>query len=180
MTKLKKYPNLSDHIIGDLNAPIILVEYGDYECPHCRKSHLWIKRLLKEFNNNICYIFRHFPLTEIHPHAEFASLAAESAAIYNHFWEMHNALFETGKDLSKNEIEKKAFNLGINQDSFIRGINKKESMNHLLKDILSGEENGILSTPAFFINGVKLEGPISFDILKGHILSTMNGRNLNL
>ena len=180
MTKLKNAPDFYDHILGNLNAPIVLVEYGDYECPHTKKSHLWIKNLLKEFSQDICYIYRHFPLTKIHPHAEFASLAAESAAQYNHFWEMHDALFETVKNLSEKEIEKEASHLGISEDSFFKGINKSESINHIMKDILSGEDNGILSTPVFFVNGTKLEGPISYEILRGHILNAIHGRNLTL
>lgn len=180
MTKLKNDPNSYDHIQGNLDAPIVLVEYGDYECPHTKKSHLWIKRLLKEFGQSICYIFRHFPLSDIHPHAEYASLAAESAAQYNHFWEMHDALFETVQNLSEEEIEKEASHLGISEDSLLKGIHTTESIDHLMKDISSGEDNGILSTPAFFINGTKLEGPISYEILRDHILNAIDGKHLSL
>ena len=89
-----------DHAAGPLTAKVVIVEYGDYECPHCRLVYHDVKALQEQLDERICYVFRHLPITTIHPHAQIAAEAAEAAAAQGKFWEMHNALFETD-DLSR-------------------------------------------------------------------------------
>src|SRR4029077_14754840 len=94
MTTLKIPVGPADHIQGDANAPCTLVEYGDYECPYCGSAYPIVKRIQKHFGKRIRFVFRNFPLNEMHPHAESAAESAEFAAAHGKFWEMHDALFE--------------------------------------------------------------------------------------
>src|SRR5271163_1967267 len=94
MAMLKVPVTADDHIQGDPDAPIILVEYGDYQCPHCGHAYPIVKRVQKHFGKRLGFVFRNFPLSEIHPYAESAAEAAEFAAVQGRFWEMHDGIFE--------------------------------------------------------------------------------------
>src|SRR5438045_1884747 len=93
-TKLKIPVTSADHVAGDANAPIVLIEYGDYECPHCSHAHPIVKRIQKHFGKRLCFVYLNFPLNEIHPNAESAAEAAEFAGSQGRFWEMHDTIFE--------------------------------------------------------------------------------------
>src|SRR5437868_13870215 len=100
MTLLKAPITPSDHILGDPEAPLILVEYGDYECPHCGHAYPIVKRVQKHFGKRLAFVFRNFPLNELHPNAESAAETAEFAAAHEQFWQMHDAIFENQQSLS--------------------------------------------------------------------------------
>lgn len=178
MTLLHSGPSKNDHKKGDLNAPVILVEYGDYECPHSTKASQWIPQLLHDFGNNICYIFRHFPLAHIHPQSALAAIAAEAAGLEGKFWEMHEALYRNHFMLSTDVIMSLAEELNLNEDQFLQALDREDLVNHVCEDIISGEESGVFSTPAFFINGMKMEGPISLEILRNNIINSLSGRSM--
>jgi protein-disulfide isomerase len=178
MSQLKERPSFSDHFLGHLNAPVVLVEYGDYECPHSLKAHQWIKVLRCEFQKELCFIYRHYPLTQIHGHAMIAALAAESAAESNFFWDMHDELFKRYQIFSKKNIMGMAKKIGINESSFYRSMNETKLRERIQKDLMNGKESGISSTPAFFLNGLKLEGPISLEILRKNILNLLSGQRM--
>lgn len=178
MYTLSKMPGQFDHTAGPLSAPVILVEYGDFECPHSQKAFHWITGFRKEFGNDLCYIFRHYPLSEIHPHAALAAAACEAASMKGKFWEMHNLLFTRRELLSLQMILKMAKLLDLNEEEFLSNLNSKNVLDRIAMDIQSGEDSGVISTPAFFYNGMRLEGPISQMILRENIIKTLGGHIL--
>jgi protein-disulfide isomerase len=107
-----------DHIYGNANAPIELVEYGDYQCPHCGRAHPIVKSIQQKFGPNLKFVFRNFPLTKIHPQAKIASVATEAAARQGKFWEMHDIIFENQKRLHNGAIVEYASQLGLDLERF--------------------------------------------------------------
>lgn len=172
MYLLQKAPSLTDHYLGNLHAPFKLVEYGDYECPHSSKARIWIHQLRKEFGDSLCFIYRHFPLIDIHPNSVFAAITSEAASTQGKFWRMHEALSRNYHQLSTSLIMKLAGSIGLDQDRYLLDIDRQDLAEKISEDMLTGEISGVTSTPAFFINGIRLEGPISLEILRSSIKST--------
>jgi protein-disulfide isomerase len=177
--KLQKSPTRSDHFIGHLNAPVLLVEYGDYDCPHSMKAFAWINQIIKEYSHDLCFIYRHFPLMNLHPHAALAALGAEVAARKNKFWEMHHLLFSKDRILSSESILLMAKHIGLTEEEFIDGLECANLIDHICEDIVSGEESGVTSTPTFYINGIRLEGPLGLEILRTNIQNILTGHGLS-
>ena len=144
-----------DHIEGLLTAPIMLVEYGDYQCPYCAQAVEIVREVQYELGDRLCYVFRHFPLMELHSHAIRAAEAAEAAAAQHQFWEMHYQLFQHQSALSETNLWHYAHNLGLNVDRFEHELNHEHHLRHIQEDMRTGEESGVDSTPTFFINGVR-------------------------
>lgn len=150
--------NNKDHIQGLASASIELIEYGDFQCPYCKKAHFIIKELQEKFGENLRFVFRHFPLTDLHPNALHAAIASEVAAGDGKFWEMHNLLFENQKtldDFSLFEFAKKA---GLDINRFKKEFDKDRYYQKVKDDYDSGKENAVEGTPTFFINGDIFEG----------------------
>jgi protein-disulfide isomerase len=147
-----------DHIEGLLTAPIVLVEYGDYQCPYCAQAVEIVREVQYELGDRLCYVFRHFPLTDLHSHAIRAAEAAEAAAVQHQFWEMHYQLFQHQSALSETNLWHYAHNLGLNVDRFEGELNNEHHLRHIQEDMRAGEESGVDSTPTFFINGVRHVG----------------------
>lgn len=147
-----------DHVNGSLSAKIILLEYGDYECPYSRQAHLIVKDLQKNYGQGLCFVFRNFPLTEIHPQAELAAEAAEAAGIQKKFWEMHNWLFEDQKALKKDDIITYATEIGLNVKQIEKDLDSKAMQLRVQRDFINGLRNGVKGTPTFFINGIRYDG----------------------
>ncbi len=153
----------SDHIRGSINAPITLVEYGDYECPYTGMAYSIIKQIMKQFGDNIYIVFRDFPLNDIHPHAQHAAEAAEAAAAQEKFWQMHDYLFEHQKALDDNHLLEYAQKVGLDIDRF-----KKEMSGHIYAPVINeslrnGIDSGVEGTPTFFVNGVHYEDSWDLD-----------------
>ena len=144
-----------DHIEGLLTAPIVLVEYGDYQCPYCAQAVDIVREVQYELKDRLCYVFRHFPLAQLHSHATRAAESAESAGVQHQFWEMHYQLFQHQSALSETNLWHYAHNLGLNVDRFESELNNEHHLRHIQEDMRSGEESGVDSTPTFFINGVR-------------------------
>jgi protein-disulfide isomerase len=144
-----------DHIQGLLTAPIVLVEYGDYQCPYCAEAADIVRKLQNRLGDRLCYVYRHFPLTELHPHAVRAAEAAEAAAVGHKFWEMHHQLFQHQSALSETNLWHYAQSSGLNVDKFESDLNKEQHLRHIQEDMRTGAESGVDSTPTFFINGVR-------------------------
>jgi protein-disulfide isomerase len=178
MTDLTIPPSENDHKKGDLSASVTIVEYGDYECPHSKKAFRWIEVLLKEFGNNLCYVYRHFPLMDIHPHSTIAVMSAETAAMEGKFWEMHELLLSHRGILSLDEIISMTERLQIQPSALMRGLKDEKRMEKIYQNLISGENSGVISTPAFFINGKKMEGPISLEILRQNVINILSGLRL--
>jgi formate-nitrite transporter family protein len=147
-----------DHVRGETGAPVIL-EYGDFECPYSRQAFRAIQRVERELEGRVRFAFRHFPLTEIHPHALAASKAAEAAARQDLYWEMHDLLFHRQKALEDDDLRSYASELGLDLDRFERDRADAEVLARIERDVASGEATGVVrGTPTLFIDGVLYEG----------------------
>lgn len=145
-----------DHIQGNILAPIELVKYGDYQCPHCGRAYPLVKRLQERLCDRLKFVFRNFPLKKIHPQAQTAAIATEAAALQGKYWEMHDILFENQKRLNGNSIMTYAESLGMNCEQFNQDILRPELADKVDAHFYSGMRSGVNATPTFFINGEKL------------------------
>ncbi|HEX8315719.1 MAG TPA: thioredoxin domain-containing protein [Flavisolibacter sp.] len=152
MSKLKPAVNDADHHLGNMQAVMTLVEYGDFECPHCGHAHSLIKRLLNERSDNLHFVFRNFPLRQSHPHAYIAAVAAEAAAAQGKFWEMHDLIFENQRRLSNTLLFSLAEQIGLNMVLFDDDFHREETRNKVELDFESGVRSGVNRTPTFFLN----------------------------
>ena len=152
-----------DHILGPIDAPITLVEYGDYECPACGTSHPLVKAILGRLGDRLCFGFRHFPLSNVHPHAERAAEAAEAAGAQGSFWEMHDILFENQDALDYDDIAEYAAVLGLNVSLLMKAVLAGVYAARIREDFNSGVRSGVNGTPSFFINGFRYDGMRGFE-----------------
>jgi protein-disulfide isomerase len=150
-----------DHVQGPLDAEVTLLQYGDYECPYTRMSRPSIHALQREYPDNLRFVFRHFPLEAIHPHARAAATAAEAAAAQAEFWVMHEYLFEHQQALKDRDLQQYAIDLGLQPDRFERERASPEVARRIDRDLASGDRSGVEGTPTFYVNGVRHDG--SFD-----------------
>jgi protein-disulfide isomerase len=165
MATLKVPVNENDHIQGPKNAPVTLLEYGDYECPHCGHAHPIIKAVQKHYGDRLRFVFRNFPLTQIHPMAEPAAETAEFAGTHGKFWEMHDGLFENQEALGPELFEELAENLDLPIDGLRNALVDHEYLEKVRSDFSSGIKSGVNGTPTFFINGNRHEGSFEFEDL---------------
>jgi protein-disulfide isomerase len=147
-----------DHISGPFGAPIQLVEFGDYECPYCRKAHDAIRETQQKFGDDFCYVFRHLPNPKLHPHAEMAAEAAEAAAAQGKFWEMHDALFEHQSALDEADLLRYARTLALDTQRMARELKAQTFAKRVRDDFRSGVRSGANRTPTFFINEERYDG----------------------
>jgi protein-disulfide isomerase len=165
MTTLKIPVRSEDHAQGDENAVCTLVEYGDYQCPHCGRAYPIVKRVQKHFGKRLRFIFRNFPLNEIHPQAESAAESAEFAGTHGKFWEMHDRLFENQTRFSPMLFEELAQELKLDPADLRDALTKGEYRAHVKSDFMGGARSGVNGTPTFFINGLRHDGPWDYEDL---------------
>ena len=158
MAKLTPPVNNEDHAQGAPDAPVTLVEYGDFQCPHCGAAHPILKQLQQMHGENLRLIFRHFPLSNSHPMAIPAAMAAEAAAKQNKFWEMHDMIFEHQNQLSPEALLKFADKLKLNMKAFEADSEDVSLAEKIDASFESGVRSGVNGTPSFFINGTKYNG----------------------
>ena len=151
-----------DHILGPDTAPITLVEYGDYECPYCGQAYPIIKQIQDYFGDNIRFVFRNFPLSQVHPHAQ---RAAEEAGDQNKFWKMHDYLYEHQQTLDDSHLEKYAKIVELDLARFDEDMKNHIHVPKIREDFLSGIQSGVNGTPSFYINGTRYNGSWDFDAL---------------
>jgi protein-disulfide isomerase len=144
-----------DHAQGPADAPVTLVEYGDYECPHCGRAYPIIKDVQQRLGKRLRFVFRNFPLTEAHPHAEHAAEAAEAAGSQGKYWEMHDTLFEHQHALGDTQLLNYAAILGLDAEPFREELTSHVHARHVRADFLGGIRSGVNGTPTFFINDVR-------------------------
>lgn len=169
MSKLKISPNKTDHIQGNENAPVTLVEYGDYECPYCGQAYPIVKELQKLEGQSLRFVFRNFPLSQVHPHAVHAAFAAESAAKQGKFWEMHDKLYENQQALEDHDLLMYARELGLETTQFTKDMNASKIEELVQDDFQSGIRSGVNGTPTFFINGIRHDGSYELKALRAEI-----------
>jgi protein-disulfide isomerase len=149
-----------DHVVGPADARVTLVEYGDFECPHCGALHPIVQAARKAFGGNLRFVFRHFPLRSSHPHALAAAKAAEAAGEQGRFWEMHDRLYRHQTALSDADLERHAREVGLDLERFRRSLGEREYEVRIREDLASASQSGANGTPSLFINGALYEGPI--------------------
>jgi protein-disulfide isomerase len=147
-----------DHIQGPVDAPIALLEYGDYECPYCGATYPIIKAIQERLGDRLCFAFRNFPLVNSHPHAQHAAEAAEAAGTQGKFWGMHDLLFENQEALDDEDIAEHASTLGLDVRRLIDEVLAGVHTARVREDFRSGARGGVNGTPTLFINGVRYEG----------------------
>lgn len=169
MSKLKIPVGPEDHIQGDESSECTLVEYGDYECPHCARAHPIVKRLQRHFGKHLRFVFRNFPLSQLHPHAESAAEAAEFTASHGKFWEMHDLLFENQSRLDIALYEALAEELGLSSIELREALSGREYLPRVRADFAGGVRSGVNGTPTFFINGQRHDGSYEYEDLRAAI-----------
>jgi protein-disulfide isomerase len=150
-----------DHIQGPATAPVTLVEYGDYECPYCRAAVPIVADVQRLLGDQLRFVFRHFPLTRLHPHAERAAEAAEAAGTQDKFFEMHVALFEHQDALEDEDLAAYAADLGLDTAGFRRELDAHARADRVREDVQSGLDSGVTGTPTFYLDGVRYDGLVS-------------------
>ena len=158
MTQLNPPVNSKDHIQGKNTASLELVEYGDYQCPHCGHAYPIIKNIQQSLGVDLKFVFRNFPLSESHPDAFNAAVAAEAAELQQKFWDMHDIIFENQQELSVESLFLYAKTIGLDLNRFKNDIQKNMLAAKVEKDFESGVRSGVNGTPSFFINGKKYNG----------------------
>ena len=150
-----------DHVTGPADAPVTLVQYGDYECPHCRLAYAVLHEVLHELGDSVRFAFRHFPITDSHPYAMIAAEAAESVSVFGGelaFWEMHAVLFENQDALQIDDLLGYAAAIGVDPDDVADDLSHGTRRKRVRADFDSGLRSGVTGTPTFFINGRRFRG----------------------
>ena len=168
-----------DHIQGPIDAPVSIVEYGDYECPYTGMAYPIVKEIRRRLGDNICFVFRNFPLNEIHPHAQHAAEAAEAAAAQDKFWHMHDYLFEHQEVLDDRHLLEYARIVGLDVERVKREISEHTYVPIINKSLKNGIKSGVEGTPTFFLNGVRYEDSWDLESLLETIRSTIKKDNKN-
>jgi protein-disulfide isomerase len=147
-----------DHIRGAEDAPVTLVEYGDYECPYCGQAEMVVRELLLAFGDDLRYVWRHLPLSDVHPNAQLAAEAAVAAAAQDAFWEMHDTLLQHQDDIAPRDLTRYADELGLDTDRFRAELRRHEHAGRVADDVSTADASGVTGTPTFFINGKRHHG----------------------
>jgi protein-disulfide isomerase len=159
MSRLTPPVSSEDHVAGPEDAPVTLVEYGDYECPHCGRAYPIVRQVQKAMGSDLRFVFRYFPLREIHPHAERAAEAAEAAGAQGKFWPIHDLLFTHQDALEDDDLLAYASTLGLDADRFAAELESGVHADRVRRDFRSGVRSGVNGTPTFFINGIRYDAP---------------------
>ncbi|HEX2778654.1 MAG TPA: thioredoxin domain-containing protein [Gemmatimonadaceae bacterium] len=163
--QLRPAVGADDHAQGPADAPVTLVEYGDYECPHCGRAAPIVQRVQQRFGERLRFVFRNFPLSEVHPHAEHAAEAAESGGAHGRepgFWAMHDAIYAHQQDgpraLGDARLAEYAGEAGLDGRVVLEDIRAERFADRIQRDFMSGVRSGVNGTPTFFINGFRFDG----------------------
>jgi|SRR5579864_3428408 len=173
MATLKVPIVAEDHAQGPENAEVTLVEYGDYECPHCGRAYPIVQRVQKHFGKNLRFIFRNFPLGEMHPHAVAAAETAEFAGAHGKFWEMHDLLFENQESLGEPLFLELATTLKLSPTAMKKALEERTYESRVRADFSGGVRSGVNGTPTFFINGHRHDSSFDFETLVSAIDGAM-------
>ena len=146
-----------DHTAGPANAPVTLVEYGDFECPYCGRAEPIVEGIRRDMGDQLRFVYRHFPLAEAHPHAEAAAEAAEAAGAQGAFWEMHDTLFRNQSALEPDDLVEYASQIGIDAQRLARELTAETYRPKVRADFRGGVRSGVNGTPTFFINGLRYD-----------------------
>ncbi|RKG92051.1 DsbA family protein [Corallococcus terminator] len=171
MSRLHRPTGQEDHFQGSRDAPLLLVEFGDYQCPYCGRAYGEVKRLQEALGDRMALVFRNFPLTQAHPLALQAAEAAEAAGAQGRFWEMHDLLFENQDALELPVLLSHAEGLELDVDRFRKDLASHRYEERIRRDFMDGVRSGVNGTPTFFINGHRHDG----DFSTASLLAAMTG-----
>jgi protein-disulfide isomerase len=152
-----------DHVLGPADAPVTVLEYGDYECPYCRGAYRDVHRLLAEYPDQVRFVFRNFPIAQVHPHAEQAAEAAEAAGAQGKFWEMYELLLRTSARLDLDALIGYADRLGLDTGRFENEVRGNVYAARIENDVSEGIRNGVNQTPKFYVDGVRIDGKVPLE-----------------
>lgn len=158
--------NGNDQREGGSKAKLVLVEYGDYECPYCGEAYPIIKQIQKDFGDDLLFVFRNFPLAELHPNALAAACVAESAGAQHKFWQVHDLIYENQENLSPKLLLGYAGSVGVELKKLVADMNSSKIMNKVESDLEGGARSGVNGTPTFFINGKRHNESYDYEVLK--------------
>jgi protein-disulfide isomerase len=150
---------------GPAEAPVTIIEFSDFQCPYCRRVHPTLKRLMHEYQGRVKFVYRNFPLRNIHPQAQKAAEAAQCAAEQDQFWPYHDKLFSTSR-LQVDDLKKYAQELGLNTEQFNTCLDTDKYASKIEQDLQAGAKAGVNATPSFFVNGQPVSGAIPYDDFK--------------
>jgi protein-disulfide isomerase len=154
-----------DHVQGPADAAVTLVEYGDYECPYCGAAYPIVKEVQARMGDRLRFVFRNFPITTSHPHAEQAAESAEAAAAQERFWEMHDLLYENQRHLGDDHLLSYAEQLGLDVERFGKELAEHVHAPRVREDFMSGVRSGVNGTPTFYINGLRHDDSYELETL---------------
>jgi protein-disulfide isomerase len=155
-----------DHIEGRADAPVTLLQYGDYECPYCGEAYPILKEIQSQMGERLRFVFRNFPISTSHPHAEAAAEAAEAADAQGRFWEMHDLLYERQRNLTDEDLHRYAEELGLDVQRFDKEMGEHVHAERVHEDFMSGVRSGVNGTPTFYINGVRHDDSYETEVLR--------------
>ncbi len=174
ISALQQNGNIADHVTGSDSKKVILLEYGDFQCPSCGGAHPGVKALIEEYGDKVTFIFRNFPLTTIHPNARAASAVAEAAGLQGKYWEMHDLLYENQNDWSSLDASKRtatfdtyAESLKLDMDKYNTDLVSSEVNKKISFDQALGKSVSVSATPTFFLNGEKVDDATAGSLVQG-------------
>jgi protein-disulfide isomerase len=162
-----------DHVRGNHEAPVILLEYGDYECPYCGQAETVIRELLASFGDEVGYVWRHLPLNDVHTRAQVAAEVAEAAGAQGRFWEMHDLLITRQDELLPMHIRRYAKELDLDLERLSHEVHDREYAARVSRDVASADESGVSGTPTFFINGRRHQGAYDIATLSAEVRAAL-------
>lgn len=165
----------ADHAQGPADAPVTLVEYGDYQCPYCGAAYPVVQRLQRRFGDELRFVFRNFPLEQLHPEAVAAAMTAEFGAAHARFWETHDALYENQEDLGGPMYESIVTELGLDADELQAALEAEAYADRIRGDFNGGVRSGVNGTPTFFVNGVRYDGSPDFESMEEMLARAIRG-----
>jgi protein-disulfide isomerase len=158
-----------DHVFGPADAPVTVLEYGDYECPYCRGAFRDVHEMLDRYQGKIRFVFRNFPIQQVHPHAEQAAEAAEAAAAQGRFWQMYELLLQPYARLDNDALLDYAERIGLDLPRFRADITDQRYASKIDADVQEGLRNGVNQTPKFYVNGRRIDGKVPLENLEQEV-----------
>jgi protein-disulfide isomerase len=178
VSRLRPPLSAKDHLRGNPDARVTLVEYGDFECPHCGRAHPIVNALLEALGDELLFAFRNFPLSQVHPHALRAAQAAEAAGLQGAYWEMHDLIFENQESLEDEDLIRYAAECDLDLDRFARDIESEPVAEKIRADFLSGARSGVNGTPTFFVDGERYDGSWELPAFLAYLTARIAGSSL--
>ena len=163
----------SDHIRGNKNAPVTIIEFSDFQCPYCSRFHETMKQVVENYPNDVRWVYKHFPLDSIHPYAKKAAEASECAADQGKFWEYTDELFENQRNINLEYLSMAAESIGLNTSQFDECLDSEKYKSKVNNDYQQGIQAGVRGTPGSFINGQSVPGALPYEQIKSMIDSQL-------